>query len=351
MAANNMKQYYDGTKILSMLDIERNKPAIRFISGNRTAGKTYFVSRMIVRRFLKTGRKFMLLYRFNNELEGVADSFFKDLGSIEWPDKVMGDAWIGNGLFKELYLDGVPCGYAVALNTADKVKRMSARFNDVDTIFMDEFQSETEHYCPKEIEKFQSIYVSVARGKGEQSRYVEVIMVSNLVTVLNPYFMRMGINKRLEPDTKFLRGRGWVLERTYNDNAATAMANSAFGKAFEGSAYMKYSQDNTYLLDNELMIQKLTGERQMYCIIVDNEKNYGVWRMRSGLYYVDSKFDPNCRHKLTAKLDVHSGNTMLVTPANPIAKTLKMMFSQGNMRFAEIDCKDVFLDFIGVTYE
>lgn len=347
----NESIYYTGTKLLSMMDIEGKRPAIRFISGNRTAGKTYYCSRLLVRRFLKTGRKFMLLYRFNNELDSVAQSFFKDLGLIEWPDKTMSDAWIGNRICKELYLDGEPCGYAVALNDADKIKRMSARFNDVDTMFMDEFQSETEHYCPKEIDKYQSVYVSVARGAGKQSRYVEVLMVSNLVSVLNPYFMRMGINKRLEPNTKFLRGRGWVLERTYNENAANAMEQSAFGRAFEDSKYMQYSQDNTYLLDNALMVQKLTGERQMYCIIVGEERNYGVWRMRSGLFYIDTKFDPTCRHKMTARLNEHSEATLLTYTSSPIVKTLKQVFAQGNIRFADLSCKDVFLDFIGVTYE
>ena len=52
-----MKEYYDGTKILSMLDINGNKPELYLITSNRSGGKTTYFGRLCVNRFKKKGEK------------------------------------------------------------------------------------------------------------------------------------------------------------------------------------------------------------------------------------------------------------------------------------------------------
>ena len=67
-------------------------------------------------------------------------------------------------------------------------------------MIFDEFQSETNHYCTDEIRKFISVHTSVARGQGKQSRYVPVFMLSNPVSIINPYFAA-SYYKHLNPIT------------------------------------------------------------------------------------------------------------------------------------------------------
>ena len=64
--------YYDGSKLLSMKDINGNTPEIYISTSNRNAGKTTYFNRYLVNRFLKYGEKFCLLYRFQDELEGFS---------------------------------------------------------------------------------------------------------------------------------------------------------------------------------------------------------------------------------------------------------------------------------------
>ena len=45
--------YYDGTKLLSLKDIDGNQPEIYLCTTNRTGGKTTYFSRLLVNRFLK----------------------------------------------------------------------------------------------------------------------------------------------------------------------------------------------------------------------------------------------------------------------------------------------------------
>ena len=43
-----MGQYYDGTKLLSMLDINGKRPEIYMTTTNRTGGKTTYFGRLLV---------------------------------------------------------------------------------------------------------------------------------------------------------------------------------------------------------------------------------------------------------------------------------------------------------------
>lgn len=101
-------------------------------------------------------------------------------------------------------------------------------------LLFDEFQSENNRYCSNELTKFISLRTSIARGKGEQTRYLPVIMLSNPVSLLNPYYVSFGISDRLQENTKFLRGNGFVLEQNFNESASQAFLSSSFNQAFSG---------------------------------------------------------------------------------------------------------------------
>ena len=92
-----MNKYYDGTKLLSMLDINGNKPEIYMVTTNRTGGKTTYFSRLLVNRFLKRGEKFALLYRYNYELDEIADKYVEM--NIAHPFRE------GNGRSTRIWLD------------------------------------------------------------------------------------------------------------------------------------------------------------------------------------------------------------------------------------------------------
>lgn len=341
------RPFYDGTKLLSISDVDGHKPEIYMCVGNRTAGKSYYFKRLMLRRWIKNKEKFCIMVRFAYELDGVADNFFKDLEQIDFKGHEMLGKSFGKDLFIELFYDGQHCGYAVALNTADTIKKYSARFVDVQNIFFDEFQSETGKYCPDELTKFQSIHVSIARGGGKHVRYVPVFMCSNTVTVLNPYFAQFDIIKRLKKETKFLRGNGWVLENCYVDSAAQAIKDSGFAKAFHSSDYMAFATANDYLLDNDHFIEKIKGMGYMDFVLVDGNEKVGVWRYPdSGLYYVQHKFDPRCPTQIALYTEDHSVNTLFIRENLMFGNGLKRAFEIGRVRFEDQICKDIFLDYL-----
>lgn len=75
--------------------------------------------------------------------------------------------------------------------------------NDAQRMLFDEFQSETNHYASNELNKLISVHTSLARGEGEQCRYLPIFMLSNNVSLLNPYFVALGVSTRLRESTNF----------------------------------------------------------------------------------------------------------------------------------------------------
>lgn len=339
-----MCAYYDGTKLLSLSDLDGKQPEIIMVTTNRTGGKTTYFGRLCINKFKKGQGKFALLYRYNYELDDCADKFFKDLSTLFFPGSIMESKRKASGIFHELFLDGESCGYALSLNSADQLKKYSHLFSDVNRMIFDEFQSETNHYCNDEIKKFISIHTSVARGQGEQVRYVPVYMLSNPVSIINPYYVELGISNRLRDDTKFLKGHGYILEQGFIDSASIAQKESGFNKAFAKNSYVAYSSECVYLNDNKAFIEKPNGIGRYLCTIKYNGADFGVREFAdSGFIYVDDRPDNTYRYKITVTTSDHEINYVMLKRNDMFLSNLRFYFEKGCFRFKDLRCKEAIL--------
>lgn len=339
-----MGKYYDGTKLLSMLDINGNKPEIYMCTTNRTGGKTTYFGRLCINRFLDKGEKFGLLYRYNYELDDIAEKFYKDLGSLFFPNYTMTSKRRASGTFQELFLNDKSCGYGLSLNNADQIKKYSHLFSDVQRMVFDEFQSETNHYCEHETNKFVSVHTSIARGQGKQVRYVPVYMLSNPVSIINPYYVEMGISSRLKDDTKFLRGDGFVLEQGYIESASIEQKNSGFNRAFSKNNYTAYSSECVYLNDNKAFVEKPAGKSKYLCTLRYKGSDFALREYtESGLIYCDDKADSSFLTRISVTTDDHNINYVMLKRNDFFLLNLRYFFEHGCFRFKDMRCKEAVL--------
>ena len=339
-----MSVYYDGAKLLSMRDINGNKPEIFMCTTNRTGGKTTYFGRLCVNRFFDKGEKFALVYRYNYELDDCADKFYKDISGLFFKGTTMTSKRKASGIYHELFIDGASCGYAVSLNSADQLKKYSHLFSDVSRMKFDEFQSETNHYCADEIRKFLSVHTSIARGQGEQIRYVPVYMCANPVSIINPYYVEMGISERLREDTKFLRGDGFVLEQGYVDSASKAQMESGFNRAFARNSYVAYSSQCIYLNDNQAFVEKPFGRGRYLGTLRYKGVDYGLREFaEEGVIYCDDKPDNSFGMKLTVTTDDHQVNYVMLKRNSLFLNNMRYFFEQGCFRFKDLRCKEAVL--------
>ena len=339
-----MSKYYDGTKLLSMLDINGNKPEIYMCTTNRTGGKTTYFGRLCINRFLDKGEKFGLLYRYNYELDDIVEKFYKDLGSLFFPNYTMTSKRRASGTFQELFLNDKSCGYGLSLNNADQIKKYSHLFSDIQRMIFDEFQSETNHYCEHETKKFISVHTSIARGQGKQVRYVPVYMLSNAVSIINPYYVEMEISSRLKDDTKFLRGDGFVLEQGYIESASIEQKNSGFNRAFSKNSYTAYSSECVYLNDNKAFVEKPAGKSKYLCTLRYKGSDFALREYtESGLIYCDDKADSSFLTRISVTTDDHNINYVMLKRNDFFLSNLRYFFEHGCFRFKDMRCKEAVL--------
>lgn len=339
-------QFYDGNKVLNTKDINGDKPEIFIVEGVRSAGKTTYFNHKLLKDFeTKKIRKFALLYRYAYEVTDAADKFFKDLHALWYPQSEFTQSTAKPEFgFIELFFNGVPCGYALALNKADQIKKYSHFLSDIDEILFDEFQSETNHYCSDEITKFMSIHTSIARGNGQQSRYLPVYMLSNAVSLLNPYYTTLGVTNRLRLETRFLRGEGWVLQRDFNESAIKAQETSLFNKAFKDTRYLTMAKQGIYLNDNIAFIETPKSRSQYLCTLKYKGKMYGVKSFpEEGIVFCDTKFDSTFRTKLAVTTDDHNINYVVLKQNSVFIQALRYYFEYGCIRFKNLEAKEALL--------
>lgn len=342
--------FYDGNRLLNTLDINGKKPEIFICTSNRSAGKTTYFNRYLTNRFIKYGEKFSLIYRYRYELDGVADKFFKDIQGIFFKNYTMEDETRMKGLYKDLYLNGEHCGYAISLNSADQLKKNSHLFSDTKVMLFDEFMPETGNYCSKETTKFQSIHKSIARGSGQQRRYLPVIMISNPVTLVNPYYLQFGIADRLRADTKILKGNGWVLEQGFNESAAKSGLDMGFDRAFADSDYQNYAKQGVYLLDSTAFIEQPKGVSRYVCTLKYEGNEYGVREYAdTGVMYVSDKVDSSYRIKITVTTEDHQINYVMLQRNDYMLNMFRRYFEQGVFRFKNQACKEALIRSLSFT--
>lgn len=331
--------YYSGNKILKSFDINNQKPELYIVCSNRSDGKTTFFTKHLIDNFINNNKKFGLIYRYKNELPDCGAKFFDGVQPLFYQNYVMEQKPIADGLFYALTLNSKHCGVAVALSRAGKLKNYSHMFADIDCLFFDEYQSEDSVYLPKEVDKFISLHISMARGGGSQVRYLPVIMCSNFVNIINPYFVALGISKRLRSDTKLLKGNGFVLEQHHNQKVADLQEKSGFNRAFAGQQYLSSSIDNQYLLNNTNLIGYAKGGSFIITLLCDNVM-YGV-KLIDDTIYITTKYDKS-KPVYSCDAQSHNNNTDFIK-FNKILSKIKKYYAAGKVLCQDQNCKNVVL--------
>lgn len=334
--------YYDGTKLLSLLDLNKNKPELYISTSTRSTGKTTYFSRLLINRFKKKRELFVLIYRYNYELKKISEKFFTGVQELFFPCDEMTEKNVVKDTIVSLYLNEELCGYAVSLNNAELIKKSSHLLSTTSHAFFDEFQSESNHYCYDEINKFLSLHKTLARGGGKQVKYYPIYMASNFISLINPYYTELNIGARLNDDTKYLRGNGFVLECYVDENVSKQMLNSGISQAFKNNNYLISSTQKVYLNDNKNFISNPKGKNRYICTIKAKDKLYALREYDElGIIYCNTNIDNSCKLKLSVLTNDMDINYVLLKKNDFLITRLRFFFEKGCFRFKDLECKNI----------
>ena len=175
-------------------------------------------------------------------------------------------------------------------------------------------------------------------------RYVPLYMCSNPVSIINPYYVEMGISERLQSETRFLKGDGFVLEQGFNQNASEAQMQSGFNRAFSRNSYVSYAAQCVYLNDNQAFIEKPEGRSKYLTTLRYNGTEYGVREFAdAGIIYCDDRPDGTYPSKISVTTEDHNVNYVMLRRNDMFLTNLRFYFERGCFRFKNLKCKEAVL--------
>lgn len=312
--------YYNYNRVMSY------NAFLNFIIGERGVGKSYGIKAWALEHYLKTGKKFIYLRRFDTELKKLYkdDKFFKDIKLNERFSKY--NLTCRNGIF---YIDGKVCGYGIPLTKSSTYK--SDPFPDVDLIIFDEFliNNKTYHYLDNEPVELLEFIETVTR-----LRDIKVFMLGNNTTIANPYFNYFGISVPYKSDIKTYKNGLILINYIENEKYREVKKKTRFGKLIEGTRYGDYAIDNKSLLDNAIFIEKKTPASKYFCTIIINGNTYGVWNdYYTFNMYINKMIDNNCPIKIAFNIKDHTEKTTLASTKSVFYKNIYNHYIRGNLFF------------------
>lgn len=315
-----------------------------FIVGSRGVGKTFAFKKWAVEDFLKTGKQFVYVRRYEKESSDSTQSFWRDI-SEQFPDNV----FTVRG--RKLYIDHKVAGYSIVLSTA-KIKK-SVSYPNVNKICFDEFLIEKGvfHYLPDDVGAFLNLYETIARpGSGHCD--VITFFMANAITWTNPYFLyfRARVPQRRDKNNKLIWKRGDILVELTDGNGFTDHKRATrFGQIIDGTSYGAYSIDNQFLLDDDTFIEKKSPVAKYFFTFKFKGGTYGVWGdFNQGKLWVSKSVDPSYVPAYALTLKDHSPNTVYIKRilSSGRFKTFIEYYKQGQVGFESMDLKNITYDAI-----
>lgn len=344
-----MNRYYEEGDLFTKKDLNGEEPSLFIVTSNRSDGKTTHFIEKSLQLWKQQKKKTVLIYRHRYELKASKDLYTGILQLTDYKDSKVDIIPKADGFFYSLTLDGEEFAFSCSLSKVDVLKKFSAIFADVDLIIFDEFQLESGEYLKNEVEKFLSVLQSITRGGGSQSRTVRTILLGNMVSIMNPYFIKLGIYKRVSANTKYLRGNGWIAQFRFNENASKAIKDNALYKGFENESYIKYSAENVYLHDSDCFCSKIKGRYKYVCTIVHDGEYYGIRDyLDKGIVHISKSYEPNFPMTFVFNVNDHSPNTIMISKYSWLTKRLKQNFYNGVLRFDDMKTKNAIFDILAI---
>lgn len=334
---------------------------VNVIVGNRGGGKSFGAKQRAIDNFIKNKEQFGYIRRYKDDIKESSIQFFKDI-EYKYPDH---EFRVDGGKFyirEKQVMDKVKwteddiAGYTFILSTANNKKSIS--YPNITLLIFDEFLLEkgNQHYLSNEPEKLLNLYETIARPGTDHPRVV-LFMLSNAITITNPYFLywQLQMPTKQDGNGKWIwkhKTRPILVEDVKNDKFIDAKKNTEFGSLVAGTHYSDYSIENKFLQDDEKFIEKKSKDAKYFFSFIYKNDKYGVWiNYDEGKIWVSESVDPSFPVTYAITMKDHSPNTMFLKNRSRASmfRTFIENYKLGNVYFENMNIKNICYEVIQMS--
>lgn len=318
-----------------------------FVVGVRGGGKTLNSIKEAIEKHLKERKKgkeweFIYLRRRVVDLDDACNGskgdgdLFSDIrakGYFEGLElKVVADKSGGYNF----YCDDKIMGYGKALSTSSSRRSTSKPY--VKRLLYDEFLIDDgaggQNYLNhgEEMFVFNNFYETIARG-----RDIPVLFIGNAFSMVNPYFISLGIRIQDPEPNKIYKGKAWTVTFWKDEEFIEERKKTQFYQATKDSKFNEHAFGNTFYLDRKDFISKRPKDSEHQFSLVYLGATYGVWvDWEKGAYYVSSKGASTSREKtISMSLSDNKPNNVSIRRYRnlPFMKSFRMAAENNSVYF------------------
>lgn len=333
--------YYD--KYLQKT-LSYNAPMSICVGGN-SIGKTYSFTLQGVKEFLKQGKEFGWIRRYDTELKKAAANFFDDIADHnEFPGYIFRTDKDHGYIARKPQEGEKPtwrvCCHFFALSKQGTYK--GTAYPKVKRLIFDEYIRETRTppgYLYDDIGKLMKLWKTIGRKRNDCQLY----LLSNAVDLVNPAFLWLGITDEPKAGYSWHNNKTVLLHHIKDAAFAQSERKTLVGKVIAGSALEKVMIDNEFAASNDLFIAKKTANAKYRYGFKFQNQVYAVWLDSSnGLFYVNRKAPAGgVVYSLTT--EDHRPNMYLVESAGKFARQIGRLYGNGVVRFEHNAAREGFL--------
>lgn len=326
--------YYSARLLLSY------KRLYNMVVGIRGHGKTYDTTKRCIDVGLETKKlSFVVLVRYKEDILYIKDSWWSIVEHLYPEYRFFAQR-------RYIYATEIKTnstfiiGEYVALSDYMRVKKTPRPY--VKIIFFDEFLNEENDYINDEVSKnFMSVCDSIIRNRED----VRVILVSNTISMINPYYSYFGI-KRLTG--RFTKGEhNSIVEFTDSEKFREYRKGTKFGSTIVGTSYGDYALSGAFLLDDMTnVIEKPPVKTKHYLFnIVLDENNIEV-NMMNGLLYFSKSNDYSRRSYTPYVENAKTYNSTYVEKTFRYFKMIQKYFMLNKVMYQSLIIKNAIIEFM-----
>ena len=311
---------------------------INIVLGPRGDGKTFAAKEQAIRNAINKEEQFIYLRRYRKELDSRT-TFFDDI-RFKFPDHEFMIRGHEALMKRPNSSKWETIGYFVALSISQQKK--SVAYPKVSLIIFDEFLIDKGaiRYLPQEQKVFLDFLSTVDRYQDR----VRAILISNTVSIMNPYFHAWGIKPRSEGEW-FSDPTGFVVVHFIKDHVfAEQVRETRLGAFIADTDYGAYAIDAQFA-DNHDSMLKLKPPSATYKATIETESGVFSWwaDSLSGLYYIQEKRPKGDEIMLTMIADRMDETKSYLPYNNKLVGMLRTSFSHGRMYFDTAQARNAFL--------
>ena len=324
------------------------------VVGARGLGKTFAFKRWGVKNYLKSGKQFFYLRRYDTEQHGK-ETFFDDLREF-FPDymfRINGNKGQISPKAEPDEAEWGTCCYFGALSQAGNIK--SVPYPDVTLLIYDEAIPNNSRYLSNEAKQFSELYSTIDRWKDK----TRVVMLANAVTLSNPYFAHYSIDMTGQLDAQqqfhtYCNGYFCVELADYG-GFSSKVATTRFGRFITDydPEYAQYAMNNSFQDASESLVQAMPDAIDP--VVRIHTRDMGEFTLYMAM--VDSP-RPHTQYWISQRLPKHAGrvtfdpravdeDTILVSRSTPIIQHIRSAYNAGELLFDTVPAKTAFQQVLG----